>query len=175
MSVLIAHVAADEARATRLMQQLSDTTRQIRLRNIEDACETTNIDHHRGEINGIDTILLLLTRDAVSTPRMQAEIDFVFKCMTERETLQVIPVLTAGGAWPSDRPELKYVMLDQGEAALAEVRAAVRLPHIISHHETSAYSVLSTRVGQPFEGSIKPRAQGPKACQWASAIRTASR
>jgi len=47
MSVLIAHVAADEARATRLMQQLSDTTRQIRLRNIEDACETTNIDHQR--------------------------------------------------------------------------------------------------------------------------------
>jgi hypothetical protein len=151
MALLIAHIEHDRLKAIWLAEQLRSVGRRIRLRNIDDPCEKPTIDDHRHEFNETDIVLLVLSREATSSPRLDTEIDLVRNLAAERQTLRFIPVLTGGAAWPSRYPETKFIALDGNpDDAINELRAAIALPYFMLGHKEEEYEVIFSRIGSPF-------------------------
>ncbi len=150
MAVVIAHAGSDANSAAWLAGKLKPSGRRIVLRNIDDSRATTKLDDNRRTFNEVDVVLLIMSAASASNTRMNAEIDFVSQLHSERRTLQVIPVLAEGGAWPTSRGELKYVRLADGEASIAQLQAAVELPHFMKATDRAAYQVAFARRGLPF-------------------------
>lgn len=150
MAVVIAHAASDADSAAWLAEKLKPSERRILLRNIDDPRQTTKLDDNRRAFNEVDVVLPILSAATAASTRMNAEIDFVSQLQRERRTLQLIPVLAEGGAWPASLSELKYVRLADGENSIALLQAAIELPHFMTATDSAAYQVAFARRGLPF-------------------------
>jgi hypothetical protein len=150
MSVLVCHITGDAAMAAWLSANLEADGHRVELRNIDREVE------ERAELpnkyyNEIDIVLLLLSREALPLPQVEAEIETCLALLRSRSTFQLIPVLAVGEAWPRKYVELKYVPLqvDLGKTA-AEIREAIDRPHFKPAHDCVDFSVAYSRLGAPF-------------------------